>query len=81
MSTGSRVSRMRTGVTGTNVDSLAPIADAARDALKDQIIAMAVTMPTANHTTERIRSVTMPRPPETDGHSAMRMCQCVANLS
>ncbi len=31
---GSRVSRMRTGVTGTNVDSLAPIADA-RHAVND----------------------------------------------
>ena len=59
---GSRLSRMRTGVTGTNVDSLGPIADA-RQAVNDQTSAIAIARPAANHMTERIRNVSIAATP------------------
>jgi hypothetical protein len=62
---------MRTGVTGTNVDSLAPIADA-RHAVNDQTRTTAIARPAANHMTERMRNVTMKTPRSVE-HPEVRM--------
>jgi hypothetical protein len=54
---------MRVGVTGTNVDSLAPGAALARQAVNDQTRMTLRAIPMVNHITERIRKVNIPTPP------------------